>query len=265
MADQEPETSAEKRPPFPFAVLWPGYGNANVSLPELQQQADGYEALGSVAELPGYDVPLVLKSDVESIITSLDLGKEFVEPSYLICNFYVAPAQMAAFAINAKASRKVLLEAIKGARALEDALDRLSPKVMAALFWMRATVEGVRRPDGIAIHELHTEVADFVRVAKAAAQDLAASTGRPRHHHRDTMIGLLLELCHDMGLDDLTISNGTKAKPDPHLKGRSGDLILSLVQLVEPGWEESWIAQHVKLVRARLRNTAKTGAKTRVS
>lgn len=157
------------------------------------------------------------------------------------------------------------MQAAQAARQLERALDRLSPKVLAALFYIRPTIEGIRDAKGPPFLELHNEVADFAKVATEVAGDLKATEGRPRHHERDSMIRLLIELCADAGLNDLKISNGTKTNPDPHLKGKAGQLIVALIQLVEPGWDQSWIAPRVKAVRAQMRGATKTGAKTRAA
>lgn len=263
MTDEEPQNSAEERPAFPYEVLWSGYGNAKVTLRELASNADEYRALNELAAIPDYSAPHVTEEAVATVLSELGVDERFAEPAWLICAYYLAPRQAAKFNIDPKTSRKVLMQTAHAARLLERALNRLSPKVLAALFYIRPTIEGVREPKGPPFHELQDEVADFAKVATEVAGDLRGAEGRPRHHERNSMIRLLIELGADAGLDDLKISNGTKANPDPHLKGKAGKLIVALIQLVEPGWGQSWIAPRVKAVRAQMRGAAKAGAKTR--
>lgn len=263
MTDEEPQNFAEERPAFPYEVLWSGYGNAKVTLRELASNAGEYRALNELAALPHYSAPYVTEEAIAAVLSELGVHDRFAEPAWLICAYYLAPRQAAKFNIDPKTSRKVLMQAAHAARLLERALDRLSPKVLAALFYIRPTIEGVRDPKGPPFHELHDEVADFAKVATEVAGDLRGAEGRPRYHERDSMIRLLIELCADAGLNDLKSSNGTKANPEPHLKGKAGRLIVELIKLVEPSWEESWIAPRVKAVRAQMRGAAKTGAKNR--
>ena len=67
------------------------------------------------------------------------------------------------------------------------------------------------------------------------------------------MFRLIIEVLLDHGLDDLVVSNGTKDRPDPHLGGQAGTVLIDLVKLVEPSWSEKWLAPKVKPVLKRVR------------
>lgn len=264
MDDEKPSNPAADRPRFPYAILWPGYGNEIVTLRELEKEAEEYEAFAEFAQLPEFAVPGVRQDAVAEALKSHKFPPELVRPAWLICCFYLAPSQLATLELDAKSSSRTLLKAAKAAEQLVDIMGRLSPKVIGAMYWIWPTIHGLQKTAGPPVHELHNETANFATVATAVASDLKAAEGRPRSHYRDTMFRLLLDLCAKNGLDDLVISGGRRGRPEPHLTGRAGELILTVIGIVEPGWTESWIAPRLKKVRAQMRRK-KAGSKTRGS
>lgn len=265
MPAPKPPTSADERPIFPFDILWAGYGNAKVTLADLLEHEAEYRAFSDQTHLIEDDPPFVTEDQVQTISIPRGLSEEQAHSLWLICCYYLAPKQAAAFGLDPRASRRLLLRAAHAASQLERALGSLAPKVLAALYYIRPTINDVLDPRGSPFHILENEAADFSRVARAVAVDLTRADGRPRHHERDTMIRLCLETFEDAGLLDLKISNGTKARPDPHLSGVAGKLLIDLFRLIEPGWREEWLAPKVKAVRAKMRKERAAGAKTRRS
>ena len=259
---EEVPVSAEQRPCFPFEILWPGYGNADVQLKELLEQAEEYRIFAKVSAQTREGLRFVLEDDVAQVLNRHGVSEDHARSFWVITCFYLYPRHVEAFGIDPKKSRETLNRAAHQATMLARQLRRLSPKVYAALAIMRPVLEDAINPEGEPFHALLNEVDDFALTARAAASDLAAAEGRPREHHRDTMFRLLIELTQQVGLDDLAISNGTKARPDPHLKGAAGMLILEIIHLVEPSWAEAWIALRIKLVRAKMRRRNQLGAKT---
>lgn len=262
---EEAPEFAEERPAFPFETLWPGYGNADVNLKELRDQAEEYRIFAEVSARTRDGLRFVLEEDVAEVLTRHGVSQDHALSFWVITCFYLYPRHVEAFGIDPKKSRETLNRAAHHATMLARQLGGLSPKVFAALAIMRPFLKGAIKPGGDPFHTLHNEVSDFALTARAAASDLAAAEGRPRAHHRDTMFRLLIELTQQAGEDDLAISNGTKARPDPHLKGKAGALILDMVHLVEPSWKQAWIAPRIKLVRAKMRRRNQTGAKTHKS
>lgn len=262
---EEAPKFAEERPAFPFEILWPGYGNADVSLKELTDQAEEYRIFAEVSARTREGLRFVLEDDVAEVLIRHGVSEDHTLPFWVITCFYLYPRHVEAFGIDPNKSRKTLSRAAHHATMLARQLEGLSPKVFAALAFMRPAMQDAIKPEGEPFHTLHSEICDFALTARAAASDLAAAEGRPREHHRDTMFRLLIELTQELGKDDLAISNGTNARPDPHLKGSAGELILDMVHLVEPSWKQAWIAPRMKLVRAKMRRRNQTGAKTRGS
>lgn len=263
MESEEAPKFAEEGPAFPFEILWPGYGNTDVSLKELLDQAEEYRIFAEVSAKTREGLRFVLEDDVAGVLTRHAVSQDHALYFWVITCFYLYPRHVEAFGIDPKKSRETLNRAAHHATMLARQLGGLSPKVFAALAIMRPVLEAATKPEGEPFHTLHDEVSDFAVTARAAASDLAVAEGRPRAHHRDTMFRLLIELTRQIGINDLMISNGTKARPDPHLKGGAGALILDIVHLVEPSWAEAWIAPRIKLVRAKMHRTTQAGAKTR--
>lgn len=261
MEDQEPPFSAEERPVFPFSILWPGYGNSTVTLCDLASLEQELSGLNDLAQLEP-EIPFVARERIQAIADAFDLDDNHAHELWLICAYYLAPKQWKAFGRGPKASRELLLRGMHAANQLDQVLDALPVKVIAALFHIRRTVPDLQDPSGPYLFELHREVSDFAKVARIVATDLARLEGRPRYHERDTMFRLLLEQVGKVGLLDLKISDGTISRPGPHLSGRAGTLILEIVELVEPWWTEQWIAPRLKSVRTKLRKARAAGAKT---
>ena len=265
MTTEKAPKTADERPPFPFELLWPGYGNAEVTLKELLDQVEEYQIFAKLSAQPRYNVRFVSEQEVSDLLVRHEISLDHALTFWVVTAFYLYPRHVRAFGIDSRKSRKTLQSASYHAMMLSRQLSKLSPKVFAALAIMRPALDDVIKEDGGPFDNLCTEVEDFARTARAAAGDLAAAEGRPREHHRDTMFRLLIELTNQIGLNDLSISNGTKARPDPHLKGKAGELIIDMIGLAEPTWTQAWIAPPMKLVRATLRRHEEAGAKNRQS
>lgn len=265
MSEEESQSSADERPVFPYHVLWPGYGNANVDLRELIDQADEYRVFAEVARTR-YKVRFTTEQEVASVLARHEVDTCHTLSFWVITCFYLAPRMIAAFGIDPGQSRAALARAADHAEELARLLGHLSPKVHAALFYIRPSVDDMINPEGPAFFELSSEAHDFAKAARAAAEDLTAAEGRPREHVRDTMLRLLMELIEEAGPGDLRVSNGTEARPDPHLAGKAGALMTDLIQLVEPTWAGDYLAPRVKAVRTKMRRNRKadaSGGKTR--
>jgi|GEM_PF-2750896 len=248
MNGDEPQNSADDAPPFPYQVLWAGYGNAHVTLRELETNAEEYGVLNETAARAKPGVTTLGLSEVEDVLRKFGLPKDNAKQFWLVCCFYLAPAQAEAFGIDPKQSRKILSQAVLAARQLDLVFDALPPKVVAAMYYKRPLVADVENPQGPDFWQLQPEIRDFIRVAAETEEDLRNVEGRPRNHYRDTMIRLFLELMAEQDLTHLKVSDGTKARPNPHLTGKSGRLLMALISLVEPNWREEWLAPKVKPV-----------------
>lgn len=246
MTDPESQNSAKDAPAFPYQVLWAGYGNAEVTLRELETNADEYRILNETTAIAKPGTPFIERSEVARLLVDHGLPDECADRFWLVCCFYLAPAQAEAFGIDPGQSRQVLIRIASAASHLDRALDSLPPKVAAAMYFKRPLVEEVEDPQGPDFFALQPEVRDLARVAAEAAEELRNTEGRPRNHHRDTMLRLLLELMAEQGLDDLKISEGTRTRPEAHLTGQAGQLLMALVGLVEPNWQEEWLTPKLK-------------------
>lgn len=262
MSDQNSDVSADERPIFPYDILWLGYGNAKVTIRELEHHADEYETFEELADHPSFDIPKIARDDVKKVVRPFGLSNANSQSAWLICSYYVASKTSHLLELSPEASRKNLIIAANAARELADTLGRLPPSVMAGLYFIRPTIPDVLKPTGPDFDDLYIEASDFADVASEVAEDLRKRGGRPKNHVRDTLLRLLLELCDELGFSDLRISNGTKAQPEMHLTGKAGSFIINLVQLVEPSWAEAWVASKLKAVRLKLRRAAAAGAKT---
>lgn len=245
--------SADDAPSFPYQVLWAGYGNAQVTLRELETNAEDYSVLNETAARAKPGVPTVELEQVESVLQQCGLAEDCAKQIWLVCCFYLAPVHAEAFGIDPKRSRMILTEAVKAAKDLERLFDRFPPKVVAAMFYKRPFVVEVEDPEGPDFWALQPELRDFIRVAGETADELRNVEGRPRNHHRNTMIRLFLEIMAKQGLDDLKVSDGTKKRPEPHLGGQAGRLLMALVGLVEANWQEGWLAPKVKPILSEFR------------
>ncbi|MAK98989.1 MAG: hypothetical protein CL807_00730 [Citromicrobium sp.] len=244
---------SEEMPAFPFHVLWTGYGNANVTLRELEDNVEEYRILNEEVPAGWQGVPRVALADVENLLSRHQLPQRMAKHLWVSCCFYLSQKQAEASGIDPKASREMLLKAADAADKLADALANISPKVFAALYFKRPHVPDTIEPTGPNFGDLYSEIHDFALVADNAAAELVQEGGRPRNHYRDTMFRLIIEVLLDHGLDDLVVSNGTKDRPDPHLGGQAGTVLIDLVKLVEPSWSEKWLAPKVKPVLKRVR------------
>lgn len=263
MTDAKPQNPPDDAPSFPYQVLWAGYGNAQVTLRELESNAEEYGILNETAAVAKRGVPTIEFSQVESLIKEHGFAKDYAKQFWLICCFYLAPTQAEAFGIDPKQSREVLSQAVVAAQRLDQVLDNLPPKVVAAMFYKRPFVAEVEKPKGPDFWALQPELRDFILVAGETAEELRNVEGRPRNHHRNSMIRMFLEVMDEKGLDDLKVSDGTKKRSEPHLSGRAGRLLMGLVSLVEPNWQEEWLAPKVKPILREFRQR-KTREKTHV-
>ncbi|MEO1920835.1 MAG: hypothetical protein ABGW84_02990 [Sphingomonadaceae bacterium] len=259
MNEEERQNSDNAYPSFPYHVIWPGYGNAEVSLRELRDNQPEYAALTQLASRPDFDAPFLSRNVVDAVSVEYGLTDDVARDAWLIGCFYLMPKQLKAFGLDPKRSKSVLLRAQQSAARLDQALEELSPKVLGALHYMRGKPVDEAKEEAPVFVEMHNQIKEFRSVALKAASDLILPEGRPRNHERNTMIRLYLELLKRNGLNDLVISSGTKARPDPHLRGEAGHLLLEWIKLIEPNWKESWIAPKVKAVRAQMQRSKTAG------
>lgn len=261
MNGEGPQNSGEETPTFPYQVLWAGYGNARITLRELKGHAEEYRILNETAAMAKPGASTVELSQVEGLMQEHGLVKDCAEKFWLVCCFYLAPRQAEAFGIDPKQSREVLAKAVLAAEKLDLVLDELPPKIFAAMYYKRPHVPEVENPQGPHFWAIQPELRDFILVASETADELRNAEGRPRNHHRNSMIRLFLEVMAEHSLDDLKVSDGTKKKPQAHLSGQAGRLLRDLVNLVEPNWQEEWLAPKVKPVLHDFRKK-QTRAKT---
>ena len=189
----------EEVPRFPYQVLWAGYGNAKVTLRELEENAEEYRILNEEVPAGWQGVPRVALADVEDLLSRHQLSQRMAKHLWLSCCFYLSQKQAEASGIAPKASREMLLKAADAADKLADALANISPKVFAALYFKRPHVPDTIEPTGPNFGDLYSEVHDLALVADNAAAELVQEGGRPRNHHRDTMLRLIIEVLLDNG------------------------------------------------------------------
>ena len=189
----------EEVPRFPYQVLWAGYGNAKVTLRELEENAEEYRILNEEVPAGWQGVPRVALADVEDLLSRHQLSQRMAKHLWLSCCFYLSQKQAEASGIAPKASREMLLKAADAADKLADALANISPKVFAALYFKRPHVPDTIEPTGPNFGDLYSEIHDFALVADNAAAELVQEGGRPRNHHRDTMLRLIIEVLLDNG------------------------------------------------------------------
>jgi hypothetical protein len=253
MNDQEAEASALPRPVFPYHAIWPGFGNANVTIGNLEAHEAEFRNLQDRAHQRSSTVRVISLASINELLARHCIAREFSTRLWLIASFYLSPEHLAAAGEDPGRERAALVNAANAATRLSVAMSKIAPEVMASLCILRPAVEEVFIRKEIPFDVLRLELRDFCRVALAAATDLSVSEGRPRNHIQDASIRLLIELCAAAGLNDLRVSAGTGKRPTPHLVGTCGELLRDFFKLVEPRRTEESLAPIIKRVRAAMR------------
>ncbi len=248
--------SSERPPRFPYGIIWPGFGNEQITLGNLVSFEEQFSTMNDMCGQLGIDVPVLERAKIEHLTQPLVLDAErktqLADHAWRIALLLVAEKQQGIAVGDIDSARKALEGFIKAAKVFEDALGDISPTILASMYWMRALEPDARKPEGGSFYPLNDEVHDMALVASRILEDTAATDGRPKEHVRDSAIRLTIQALRLSGVDDLKVSNGTKARPDPHLSGNAGIFLAGLFELTT-GLSERSLAPIVKLVRRKSR------------
>ena len=240
---------------FPYEILWPGYGNEKVTLAMLAKNAEEYSIFNSTIGFFDPAAPSIEINEVEELVEMLDVAyvrrADFVENVWLISCFYLAPVQAIILGHDRASVGGLLSDIAKSANELDNLLERLPPKIDAALFYLRPADPKVLVPGGPPFSQSNNELHDLALVAKRMADDIARGDGRPSEHIRDTAIELLLAELHDAGVYDLRISDGNKNR-GPHLAGRSGEFLTALLRHLAPDLADEYWVPKIKPIRTKV-------------
>lgn len=106
----------------------------------------------------------------------------------------------------------VLAGIAEATRELDSLLGNLSPKVDAALFYLRSADPNVFVPDGPTFSHRNSELHNLALISDRMANDIARGDGQPSEFARDPAIELELNERQDAGVYDLRISDGNKSR-----------------------------------------------------
>ena len=84
----------EEVPRFPYQVLWAGYGNAKVTLRELEENAEEYRILNEEVPAGWQGVPRVALADVENLLSRHQLSQRMAKHLWLSCCFFISAAAL---------------------------------------------------------------------------------------------------------------------------------------------------------------------------
>lgn len=253
---------------FPYEILWPGYGNEKVTLANLVSNADEYRIFNSTIGVFDPEAPSVTIEQVTKFAKPLEIAAglqaTFANNIWLISCFFLAPLHASILGHDRKAVGALLNKIADTAGTLDELLGQLPPKIDVALFFLRPAQSEALEPGGPQFSNVNTEMHDLSLVARGMADDIVAGDGRPTEIVRDTAMELLLEELHLAGVYDLRISDGSKIR-GPHLAGRSGEFLATLLRHLAPDVsEEEWVPK-IKPIRtsvSRKRKAAEARQKT---
>lgn len=255
MTEAIDQSSAEEPPPFPYHILWPGYGKEIIRFGDLVSNTQEYEIINEYIGGLRSDSPSAHKKSFYQTVSEFELPEPanniFVHNIWLISCFYLAPRQWKAMEHDEKAIHVLLAEIAMAASKLNDLMGKLPPKVAAAMILMRPAEPDALAENDTKFLDLYTELHDLALVSRRVSNELAPRGGRPAEFVRDTAMRLLLEQLRDFGINDLQVSMGTKSL-EPHLKGKAGRFIVKLFKLLDPAFDEISMVPKIKSIRAKL-------------
>lgn len=130
----------------------------------------------------------------------------------------------------------------------------LTPDVDAIMDMVRMNEPSGFDATGPGLLDLGRTMHDLSVVSDRVVRDTAPRrTGRGEEYVRDTAIRLAIEAASSAGLDDLTISRGTSANPEPHLKGRAGQYLSGFFALIPPNLSGGSLIPIIERVHRRLK------------
>lgn len=259
MANRKPPDTPATRERFPYEVLWEELGDQRVTISYLEGNAHEFRFFNEQSDLIGLNLPnpkpeqfadLVAASGLKPIASS-SLAAEF----WLIAGWYLAPERKKGIRNDLRRAREILTGIVQAARNFYELTGKVSPSVAALLEIVREDEPEVFDSTGLSINDLGRSMHDVALAAERILADVAPQgSGRPRNYVRDTTMTLAIEAVERAGLNDLTISAGTQAQPDPHLSGKAGEFLRGFFALIEPNKNEASLAAEIKRVRRKMRS-----------
>ena len=255
--------TAGEPPVFPYQIIWEDFREEPVSFKHLASNKEEYQILSDVAWKIDSKAPRLDKQQIHQMVSGLNLVKSAEETLeyklILVGGYYLALKQRAVFQLDLFSSRDILIKAAASSEKLEQIIFRLPPKAAAVLEYVKSVEPDVIDRDGSFLNLAQT-AHDFALSAKRFVHDTAPKqTGRRSQFIRDDAIRLTISALREAGLNKLTISRGTKQKPDWHFEGDLGVSVRDFFAIIEPGIQERAFAPIVDKVRRKTMKTTSTG------
>ena len=243
---------------FPYSVLWEEIGDYWVTFEHLALSREEYRAHSEISSLLGLELPSPDRMEFEGLVAGLSLtGPEsdrLVEESQLIAGWYLMPQFRMLLHNDLASVRKKLKRVAQLSRELYDISNQVTPHVEAIMDMVRANEPDVFQANGSGLLSLGVALHDLSVVADRVVRDTAPRrSGRGQEYLRDTTIRLAIDAARSAGLDDLTLSRGTGAMPEPHLNGRAGQFLRGLFALIAPNLSEGSLVPAIERVRRRMK------------
>lgn len=264
MVNRKPTDSRDERVSFPYGQTWEEFGSEWVTIEALAEHADEYERYADFAEYLDLETPAPPKIAFATMISQFGLseeaGNQLTEDCWLVAGLYLTPRRKHELRNGLSANRDLFAEVANHSRKLFRLTTKITSRLDALMTHVRATEPDVIDKAGPSLNDYMRSMHDLALIAERITKQITPSApGRKPEHLRDTTIRLAIESAKRAGLSDLTISRGTNAEPQPHLKGQAGEFVRGFFALVAPKKNEASLVPAIERVRRQMKKTSKRG------
>ncbi len=243
---------------FPYSALWEEIGDHWVTFEDLVLFNDQYQANAEISHLLDLELPNPGRTEFGELVAGLSLppseANHLVERAQLVAGWYLAPQVRKILRNDVASVSKKLKRVASLSRELYELSNRVIPRVDAIMNIVRLNDPDVFDAAGPGLLDLRRALHDLSVVADRVVRDTAPRrTGRREQYVRDTAIRLAIEAARSVNLNDLTISRGTSANPEPRLKGRAGQFLSGFFALIAPNLSDRSLIPVIERVRRKIK------------
>ena len=254
MQKKKPSKTSFPYDGFPYRAFWEEHGGDWVSFEYIEIHADHYRSFIEMSDLIGLKLPNPTPADFEELVTGLELSKpkasQLVEEIWIVSCWYLTPLRQKAMRYDLDTIKGALEKLVRVGREMSELSGEFSGGVSALIDLVRRDEPEAYDMIGPNIDDVGRASHDLSVVAERMLDDLRPRKGgRRAEYWRDNAIKLVIEIAQRAGLDDLKTSRGTNARPEPHLKGKVGDLLKGFFEVVAPNIHERTLVEPTERVR----------------